>query len=222
MKAVILAGGLGSRLSEETVLKPKPMVEDRRQADALAHHEHLCRARRAGVHHRARLSRRGRQGVLPELLRDQQRHHRRSGATARRRSIRDGSRRWTVHLVDTGLHTQTGGRVRRIEPWLGRRRDVHADLRRRPRRRGRRRAARLSRGARQAGDRHDRAAAGALRRHRVRRRAGQRVHREAAGRRRLDQRRLLRARSQGAATTSTATTRCGSASRWSGWPPTAS
>ena len=27
MKAVILAGGLGSRLSEETVLKPKPMVE---------------------------------------------------------------------------------------------------------------------------------------------------------------------------------------------------
>src|SRR5215471_12292196 len=27
MKAVILAGGLGSRLSEETVVKPKPMVE---------------------------------------------------------------------------------------------------------------------------------------------------------------------------------------------------
>ena len=27
MKAVILAGGLGSRLSEETTLKPKPMVE---------------------------------------------------------------------------------------------------------------------------------------------------------------------------------------------------
>jgi len=27
MKAVILAGGIGSRLSEETVLRPKPMVE---------------------------------------------------------------------------------------------------------------------------------------------------------------------------------------------------
>ena len=27
MKALILAGGLGSRISEETVVKPKPMVE---------------------------------------------------------------------------------------------------------------------------------------------------------------------------------------------------
>lgn len=27
MKAVILAGGLGTRISEETVLKPKPMIE---------------------------------------------------------------------------------------------------------------------------------------------------------------------------------------------------
>ena len=27
MKAVILAGGVGSRISEETVLKPKPMIE---------------------------------------------------------------------------------------------------------------------------------------------------------------------------------------------------
>ena len=27
--------------------------------------------------------------------------------------------RWKVHLVDTGLHTQTGGRVKRLEKWLG-------------------------------------------------------------------------------------------------------
>ena len=56
------------------------------------------------------------------------------------------------------------------------------------------RAAALPPRARQAGDGHDRAAAGALRRDRLRRRPGQRVHREAAGRRGLDQRRLLRAR----------------------------
>lgn len=39
MKLVILAGGLGTRISEETYLKPKP--RNRWQADSLAHHEAL-------------------------------------------------------------------------------------------------------------------------------------------------------------------------------------
>jgi dTDP-glucose pyrophosphorylase len=39
MKAVILAGGLGTRISEETVNRPKPMIEHRRAAHPLAHHE---------------------------------------------------------------------------------------------------------------------------------------------------------------------------------------
>jgi glucose-1-phosphate cytidylyltransferase len=26
---------------------------------------------------------------------------------------------WTVHLVDTGMHTDTGGRVKRLQPWIG-------------------------------------------------------------------------------------------------------
>mgnify|MGYP001558232933 CR=1 FL=1 len=37
MKAVILAGGLGTRISEETSVRPKPLVE----IDSLAHHENL-------------------------------------------------------------------------------------------------------------------------------------------------------------------------------------
>lgn len=35
-------------------------------------------------------------------------------------TIHDNDRpRWTVHLVDTGLHTQTGGRLKRLRKWLG-------------------------------------------------------------------------------------------------------
>ena len=41
MKAVILAGGLGTRLSEETHLKPKPMVGNWRAPNPVAHHEDL-------------------------------------------------------------------------------------------------------------------------------------------------------------------------------------
>ena len=39
MQAVILAGGLGTRLAEETNLKPKPMVEIGGKTYSLAHHE---------------------------------------------------------------------------------------------------------------------------------------------------------------------------------------
>lgn len=39
MEAVILAGGLGTRISEETHLKPKPMIEIGGKPDPLAPHE---------------------------------------------------------------------------------------------------------------------------------------------------------------------------------------
>ncbi|KSB86078.1 hypothetical protein LFZ31_22170, partial [Salmonella enterica subsp. enterica serovar Newport str. S09097] len=41
MKAVILAGGLGTRLSEETIVKPKPNGRNWWQAYSLAHYENV-------------------------------------------------------------------------------------------------------------------------------------------------------------------------------------
>ena len=41
MKAVILAGGHGTRLSEETDLKPKPMIEIGNKPHSLAYYEDL-------------------------------------------------------------------------------------------------------------------------------------------------------------------------------------
>ena len=55
MKAVILAGGMGTRISEETHLRPKPMIEIGGTADPLAHHEDLSPLRHNGIHHLPRL-----------------------------------------------------------------------------------------------------------------------------------------------------------------------
>ena len=41
MKAVILAGGYGTRISEETHLKPKPMIEIGGKANLMAYNENL-------------------------------------------------------------------------------------------------------------------------------------------------------------------------------------
>ena len=41
MKAVILAGGRGTRISEESLTRPKPMVEIGGRPDPVAHHEDL-------------------------------------------------------------------------------------------------------------------------------------------------------------------------------------
>ncbi len=117
MKVVILAGGLGSRLSEETVLRPKPMVEVGGKP-MLWHIMNIYAAHGVqefiiALGYRAEVVKEyflNFYAINNDLTVD---------LANGRTTIHQGRQpSWTVHLVDTGLHTETGGRVRRIEPWL--------------------------------------------------------------------------------------------------------
>jgi glucose-1-phosphate cytidylyltransferase len=118
MKAIILAGGLGSRLSEETTLKPKPMVEIGGKP-MLWHIMNIFSC--YGVDEFiVALGYRGE--VIKEYflnfyaLNNNVTVDLATGGN----TIHEGRQpRWKVHLVDTGAQTQTGGRVKRLERWLG-------------------------------------------------------------------------------------------------------
>lgn len=117
MRVVILAGGLGTRLAEETDVRPKPMVEVGGRPliwHILKHyasygHSEFCVALgyRGEMIKRYFLEYRALSGSMTVSLAD--------GAVA---PIDGPPEDWTVHLVDTGHDTNTGGRVGRLAPWL--------------------------------------------------------------------------------------------------------
>ena len=117
MKAVILAGGFGSRLSEETALRPKPMVEIGGKP-ILWHIMNIYAVYGISEFIVAL-------GYKAEVIKDYFLNFYAinndisidlaSGKTV----IHDGNQpKWKIHLVDTGLHTQTGGRLKRLKRWL--------------------------------------------------------------------------------------------------------
>src|SRR5919106_959906 len=118
MKAVILAGGFGSRLSEETVLRPKPMVEIGGKP-ILWHIMNIFAAHGIDEFIVAL----GYKGEIIKAyflnfyaINNDMSIDLASGNTM----IHDGNQpKWTIHLVDTGLYTQTGGRLKRLQKWLG-------------------------------------------------------------------------------------------------------
>ncbi len=118
MKAIILAGGLGSRLSEETTLRPKPMVEIGGRP-MLWHIMNIYAAH--GVNEFIIAL-----GYKAEVAKDYflnfyALHNDVTVDLGRGRTvIHEGKQPdWVIHLVDTGLQTQTGGRLKRLEKWLG-------------------------------------------------------------------------------------------------------
>jgi glucose-1-phosphate cytidylyltransferase len=118
MKAVILAGGLGSRLSEETVLRPKPMIEIGGKP-ILWHIMNIYST--YGVREFIIAL-----GYKAEVIKDYfinfyaLNNDISIDLSTGKIDIYDGNQpKWIIHLVDTGLHTQTGGRLRQLRKWIG-------------------------------------------------------------------------------------------------------
>lgn len=117
MRAVILAGGLGTRLSEETQSRPKPMVEIGGQP--ILWHIMKSYAAHGIEDFIVCLGYRG--YVVKEYFANYSLHQ--SDVTFDLGSntmevLRDRSEPWRVTLVDTGEETQTGGRLRRVAALL--------------------------------------------------------------------------------------------------------
>ncbi len=117
MKVVILAGGLGSRLSEETDIKPKPMVE-------IGDHPILWHIMKTYAHyeHREFIIALGYKGdIIKRYFLDQ---NNLSGSMTIDLGMGMVERHdqccddWRVCLVETGNDTQTGGRLKRVGPYL--------------------------------------------------------------------------------------------------------
>lgn len=117
MKTVILAGGLGTRLAEETAVKPKPMVEI--GGRPILWHVMSTYARYGFREFVVACGYKGE--VIKEYFSDFFFHH--SDFTVDLHSgdrtvARQSSPDWRVHLVDTGTDTMTGGRLLRLKSQL--------------------------------------------------------------------------------------------------------
>lgn len=120
MKVVLLAGGFGSRISEESIFKPKPMIEIggmpilwhiMKEYAYYGHNEFIICA-----------------GYKQEYIKEWFSHYflHQSDITF---DYRDGKNEMTVHhsdvepwkvtIVDTGYNTMTGGRIKRIQKYIG-------------------------------------------------------------------------------------------------------
>lgn len=117
MKVVILAGGFGTRLAEETEIKPKPMVEIGGRPilwHIMKHYAYygfkefvIALGYKGEIIKRFFLDYPRLNGSLTIDL-----------ATGQVESYDKTNENWRVHLIETGLQTNTGSRVKALQPWL--------------------------------------------------------------------------------------------------------
>ncbi len=118
MKAVILAGGLGTRLSEATNLIPKPMVE-------IGGKPILWHIMKTYSHYGINefiICCGYKQYVIKEYFANYFRHNSDMTVDLSNNKIEildNHAEHWKVTMVDTGLNTMTGGRIKRIQKYVG-------------------------------------------------------------------------------------------------------
>jgi len=119
VKVGILAGGVGTRLVEETAIKPKPMVEIGGKPilwhilmhySYYGHNDFVIALGYKGEH-------------IKKYLMDYASLYSNLTISIKKGHVRahsvDHHPDWTIDLIDTGLETLTGGRIKRLAPYLG-------------------------------------------------------------------------------------------------------
>lgn len=118
MKVAILAGGAGSRLAEETHVRPKPMVE-------IGGYPILWHIIRHYFHygHKEFVIALGYKGdVIKEYMRTYYENNANMKVDLKTGEVEIKNSHdldWSVELIETGQHTLTGGRIKRLAPYLG-------------------------------------------------------------------------------------------------------
>lgn len=119
MKVVILAGGFGTRISEESQFKPKPMLE----IGEMPILWHIMKEYSFYGFNEFVICAGYKQHMIKEWFADYYLHT--SDVTfdfAQNNEVIIHNKRaepWKVTVVDTGLNTMTGGRIKRIQPYIG-------------------------------------------------------------------------------------------------------
>jgi glucose-1-phosphate cytidylyltransferase len=117
MKVVVLAGGFGTRLAEETEVRPKPMIEIGGRPilwHIMKHYAHygfreffMALGYKGEAIKRYFIDYYTFNGSMTIDL-----------SNGRMKRHNNECEEWTINLIDTGLETNTGGRIKRLESWL--------------------------------------------------------------------------------------------------------